>query len=89
MEERTEMGMKRNTKEKSKAGRADEFILFAVFRAFDPAKRERKKFSLDLLFLLGQGKRKAEKKKNMRRTTLLIKITISKEILHLHPQLPA
>jgi hypothetical protein len=32
-----------------------------VFRAFEAL---RKKFSLDLLFLLGQAKRKAKKKKN-------------------------
>jgi hypothetical protein len=51
---------KRNTGEKSKTGRADEFILFAVFRAFGAL---RKKFSLDLLFLLCQDKRKAKKKR--------------------------
>jgi hypothetical protein len=52
---------KETGKEKSKTGRADEFILFAVFRAFAALK---KKFSLGLLFLLGQSKRKAKKKKN-------------------------
>jgi hypothetical protein len=42
------------------SGRTSEFILFVVFRAFDPAKREKKKSSLGFLFLLGQAKRKAE-----------------------------
>jgi hypothetical protein len=51
--------MKRNTERKPKTDRTDEFILFAVFRAFRALK---KKFSLDLLFLLRQGKRKAENK---------------------------
>jgi hypothetical protein len=43
--------------EKPEEDRTGEFILFAVFRAFEALK---KKSSLDFLFLLGQAKRKAE-----------------------------
>jgi hypothetical protein len=59
MEDCPETEMKRSAERKVKTPeRADEFILFAGFRAFGAL---RKKFSLGFLFLLGQSKRKAKK----------------------------
>jgi hypothetical protein len=48
---------KEHDKKRKRTGRTGEFILFAVFLAFEAL---RKKSSLDFLFILHQGKRKAE-----------------------------